>query len=508
MAATQNVPQHPLDIKSPALITPRHGVVTIFGYGIRVHVTQGHLTIEDGIGADRRKARLPRVGHGLRRLVVIGSDGFVSLAALRWLADQDASFVMLERDGSVLAVTGPVRPSDARLRRAQSLAHQSGTDLRITRALIAAKLIGQERIARENLHDSMAAQTISEARNALDATATVPSIRGIEAKAAHAYWRAWKSLQVNFPKVDMQKIPEHWKVFGTRFSPISCSPRCAVNPPNAILNYLYAILESESRLALAAVGLDPGLGFLHVDSRTRDSLACDLMETVRPEVDVYVLDWLTHRLFQRKDFFEKADGTCRLMAGLCVRLSQTARTWGNSVAPWAELIARTLWATVGKPSKLLATPLTGDHRREGRGGEHARRVVVSPPKHPGICKVCGVACKKSYCARCGAAYSRQAFDKGRRAAQTSESRARRSVTQKAHVLANRAWKPAKEFGWLDRNAYVSKIQPRLSGVTIYALQSALGVSEPYAALIRSGSRVPHARHWEILARLAGCLRCQ
>jgi hypothetical protein len=84
----------------------------------------GHLTLEDGIGADRRHARLPRVGHGLKRLVVIGSDGTVSLAALRWLADQDAAFVMLERDGSLLATTGPVRPSDVRLRRAQGLAPQ------------------------------------------------------------------------------------------------------------------------------------------------------------------------------------------------------------------------------------------------------------------------------------------------------------------------------------------------------------------------------------------------
>jgi hypothetical protein len=78
------------------------------------------------MGSERHEARLPRVGHGLRRLVIIGSDGFVSLAALRWLADQDAAFVMLERDGSVLAVTGPVRSSDARLRRAQALANESG----------------------------------------------------------------------------------------------------------------------------------------------------------------------------------------------------------------------------------------------------------------------------------------------------------------------------------------------------------------------------------------------
>src|SRR5947199_6519509 len=115
---------------------PRHGVVTLFGYGIRVCVDRGHLVIEDGIGHDRRHFRFPRVGHGLKRLVVIGSDGMVSLAALRWLADQYAAFVMLERDGSVVATTGPVRPSDAKLRRAQAMAAQSGSDIKIALELI------------------------------------------------------------------------------------------------------------------------------------------------------------------------------------------------------------------------------------------------------------------------------------------------------------------------------------------------------------------------------------
>ncbi len=70
-------------------------VVTLFGYGIQVRVDGGHLVLHDGVGPNRRYARLPRVGHGLKRLVLIGSDGMVSLAALRWLADQDASFVSL-----------------------------------------------------------------------------------------------------------------------------------------------------------------------------------------------------------------------------------------------------------------------------------------------------------------------------------------------------------------------------------------------------------------------------
>jgi CRISPR associated protein Cas1 len=125
MAATQAVQQYSYDRNFRTIIAPRQGVVTLFGYGIRVQVERGHLVLEDGIGPDRRNARFPRIGHGLKRLVLIGSDGMVTLAALRWLADQKAAFVMLDRDGSVLAVTGPVAPSDERLRRSQSLAHDS-----------------------------------------------------------------------------------------------------------------------------------------------------------------------------------------------------------------------------------------------------------------------------------------------------------------------------------------------------------------------------------------------
>lgn len=47
---------------------------------------------------------------------------------------------------------------------------------------------------------------------------------------------------------------------------------------------------AEARLALAALESDPGLGLLHMDSRTPDSLACGLMAPIRPQVDAYVLE--------------------------------------------------------------------------------------------------------------------------------------------------------------------------------------------------------------------------
>src|SRR5690349_21176444 len=181
MAATPNLTQRPEFRKSAVnfeRLAARHGVVTLFGYGIKVRVDRGHLILEDGIGPARREARFPRVGHGLKRLVVIGTDGFVSLAALRWLAaDQGAAFVMLERDGSVLASTGPAPGlDDARLRRAQALALRSGTGLEIARELIDKKLAGQEQVTRDKLNKPEAANTIHHFRKALATAKTIETV--------------------------------------------------------------------------------------------------------------------------------------------------------------------------------------------------------------------------------------------------------------------------------------------------------------------------------------------
>ena len=263
-----------------------------------MRVERGHLILEDGIGA-HHKRRFPRVGHGINRVVVIGSDGIVSLSALRWLADQDASFVMLDRDGSVLTTTGPVRPTDARLRRAQALAHQSGAALQIVRELIGKKVDLQEKLAREKLHNCSAADTIAGFRQGIDTTKTVEMIRMFESQAAHFYWGAWRAIPINFPTRDLRRVPDHWRTFRARVSPLTRSTRSAVNPLNAMLNYLYAVLESEARLAIWALGLDPGLGVLHADSQVRDSLAFDVMEPVRPKVDAYLLDWISRETLRR-----------------------------------------------------------------------------------------------------------------------------------------------------------------------------------------------------------------
>src|SRR5207244_10646975 len=150
-----------------------------------------------------------------------------------------------------------------------------------------------ESLVRNKLNDSTAADVIAQFRERVSGAEKLETIRLLEAHAAVSYWSCWNTLPVKFPRQDHRRVPEHWRIFGTRKSVLTGSPRLAVNPPNAMLNYMYALLESESRLAAASVGLDPGIGVLHVDTDARDSLACDLMEPARPHVDAHLLKWIT-----------------------------------------------------------------------------------------------------------------------------------------------------------------------------------------------------------------------
>ena len=500
--ASANVPISEFDV-------PRHGAVTLFGYGIDVRVDHGHLLIQDGIAGDRRRARIPRVAHGLKRLVVIGSDGMVSFAALRWLADQDAAFVMLDRNGSLLAATGPVRPSDAKLRRAQALAAQSGAGVQIAQELISRKLAGQEQVAREKLRDLVTADAIVRFRSALPNTTRLGEIRMLESKAAATYWSAWRNLPISFPKNDLIRVPDHWRTFDTRKSPLSGSPRLAANPVNAMLNYLYALLESEARLAAAALGLDPGLGVLHADTPARDSLACDLMEAIRPDVDAYVLDWVLSQPLRREWFFEQRDGNCRLMASFAIRLTETAHIWARAIGPVAEWTARQLWSTTQKRmlSNLPPTRLTQTHRREAKGMSLPPKARAVPPLE-NLCRGCGktIRDRRNHCSNCAVPSAAQRFVNaarlGRVAARRPEALAKHIASRRRHAKACSEWDSSKQPAWLTSELFSQKIQPLLADVSTAAIRSGIGVSRWYAGRIRHGYR-PHPRHWQALAHLVG-----
>jgi hypothetical protein len=181
---------------------------------------------------------------------------------------------------------------------------------------------------------------------------------------------------------------------------------------------MYTLLQAEARIAALAVGLDPGIGVLHTDLRNRDSLACDLMEAVRPQVDRYVLQLLQAHPVAARVFFETRQGICRLMPPMTHILAETATTWAKAVAEW---VAKTLYETPlsvpgsvsvvantptagdhtkrSKASRPLPTPLTQANRSSGRAETRRRPQRLTKPEVPQpriyACLGCGVVLEQS-----------------------------------------------------------------------------------------------------------------
>jgi hypothetical protein len=298
-------------------------------------------------------------------------------------------------------------------------------------------------------------------------------------------------------------------LFDARVSSLTGSTRLATNPLNAMLNYLYAVLESETRLAVAALGLDPGLGVLHVDTQFRDALVFDVMEPIRPTIDAYLLQWIRRETLKREWFFEQRDGNCRLMGSFAVRLSETAIAWAQAVAPVAERVSRMLSSTIQKPRRQQRQPttLTQNNRREVKGSSPATPVLPSRPES--FCRECGVEIsrRRTRCAACANVITTaglvKAAEQGRVAAQSDQAQSRRAETQRRHATVKAGWKLSDLPEWLTEEVYLREIQPRLKSISLSVMASRLEISIPYAVDVRSARRVPHPRHWKTLAQIVG-----
>jgi CRISPR-associated endonuclease Cas1 len=456
------------------LIEPMDGVLVLDGYGVRVAVERSHLIAEGGTGTDRRRGRFSRLDRELKRVVIIGHTGTITLDAVRWLHGVGVPLVHLDTDGTLFLVAAPSGAIVPTLRRAQALAAETGLGVRLSQELITAKVEGQRRLLNRLPGSEDVQKTMQELIQAIDKARRLPDLRRLEAMAARAYWRAWQGLPLRFDTRDAKRCPKHWLRCGTRASPLtsSQSPRKAVTPAQAVLNYLYAILEAEARIAALAVGLDPVLGLLHADQRNRDSLASDLMEPVRPAEDAYVLDFLDRHTFTKADVYELFDGQCRLLPPLTEQLAKTAWHWARRVMPIAQQLAGRL---IAEEARQVSTPLVPYIPNRGsKGHRRGQRVVI-----------------REYSARV------EPEKDGRRNAAAGT---KRRVAMKRVVAADRDWQhpPGRET---EPNYYRQLIAPRLRAVMLKHLMRATGLTKGACSLIRQGKVVPHPRHWQGLAEL-------
>lgn len=120
------------------------------------------------------------------------------------------------------------------------------------------------------------------------------SLLGIEGDAAAVYYSVFDEL--------ILRDDEVFRFTGRNRRP----PRDAVN---AMLSLFYTVLSIDCSAALQGVGLDPYVGFLHVDRPGRCSLALDLMEELRAVyVDRFVLTAINNRVVDASCFVTRESG--------------------------------------------------------------------------------------------------------------------------------------------------------------------------------------------------------
>lgn len=496
-------------------------IAVVDGYGVAIKVHRGHLVVEDGIGMHRRERRYTRGSRQLRRLVVLGHTGIITLDAIRWCHDVGITITQIDTDGRVLTASSPKTHDDARLRRTQALAAGTETGLTITRYLLTVKLHGQAANAESRLDAPDVAAVIRAYADALG-DADLAGCQALEAQAANAYFDAWfPAVTMTFARKDYDRVPDHWRGFLARTTPLinGKTPRNAADPINAMLNYSYALIEAEAITACHAVGLDPGLGLLHTDKKQRASLALDLVEAVRPDVERTMLDMLADRVFRAADFHETRDGRCRLLAPLTHQLGAMALRWHVIIGPHVEQVAHALAMASDAPIPSR-TPLTQANVR-AVVGESKRRIgrPTATPRLPKLCRECGVEIDnaRTLCRACAPADLRQ---RGRTAMGTAVARLdelraagkdpttapepveRRRQSQRRNRAAMLDWQRRNPGVRPDPSVFLREIRPLLTDMTIGELRRVTGLSESACSRVRSGKLIPHVRHWEALRAYA------
>lgn len=189
--------------------------------------------------------------------------------------------------------------NDASKRIAQyRLSLEEGFCLAFARDTVKRKLMAQrDFLAARREHDLEHRYELTLALRKLDAVlpqvhekTNIASLRGVEGAGAAAYFEGLGAIappRLNFHQRNRRP------------------PR---DPLNALLSLGYTLLHSEAVLALYGAGLDPFIGFYHQLDFGRESLACDVVEPLRVEVDQFALDLFRKDILRVEDFSTTESG--------------------------------------------------------------------------------------------------------------------------------------------------------------------------------------------------------
>ena len=271
--------------------------------GAYLHLDHETLKVEIN-----KEVRLQVPLHHLGSLVLFG-EVMVSPGLLGRCAQDGRSVTWLSRSGRFLGrLEGPVA-GNVLLRRAQHEAMDSPLrTLDVARNLVAGKLKNQRNVILRSARETDApqdhellghtAQLLGEILLQLPAVTDLDTLRGLEGDAARHYFAGFNSMVL--------ADRETFAITGrTRRPPL--------DPTNALLSFLYALLLSDCVAGAQGVGLDPQMGFLHSLRPGRPSLGLDLMEEFRPILaDRLTLTLINRRQISDSDFDRRPGGAVLL----------------------------------------------------------------------------------------------------------------------------------------------------------------------------------------------------
>src|SRR5271157_1175608 len=199
--------------------------------------------------------------------LVIDGKGSISVAALNWLVKMDVSVSLLNWNGALLSTFLPEAPASARLRIRQYQKHMNEAEkYKIARAILNEK-IGKSYellVGLSKYYEEIDRPSVDKAFGDLKAKYDqTPELLTYEGNVAIFYWN-------QLSKVFNALAPEF--AFSNRNGRRNSWNTNASDEINAMLNYGYAILESEVRRTLNSLGFDSSIGFLHELKDGRDSL--------------------------------------------------------------------------------------------------------------------------------------------------------------------------------------------------------------------------------------------
>ncbi len=183
--------------------------------------------------------------------------------------------------------------------------HQWLTDdarqTRYMQALIGQKIRGQRHLLQQAMHDRpelrhplfQSSQQLTSRLITLRTQGDADSLRGLEGAASASFFNGYHLLFA--PSLGFSKR----------------NRRPPTDPVNASLSLGYTLLLSECLKLLLAQGLDPWLGGLHRPAYNRPSLACDLQELGRIEVEHWVWQLFRTQMLTAQHF-QDSDGGGRL----------------------------------------------------------------------------------------------------------------------------------------------------------------------------------------------------